>query len=312
MDDTVDGDTKHYESGKLWAPQVADIRDDWADDYPNKSPQEIVDWLDKDLSIWKKEKLWITQLIDTPKRSYLLGHHPSDCESKAAPIFNGWLRKNFKPGDKLGIAKRDFANEEWNEAGIYHVIRLNKFAQSPDIPLGPEIDYLNPIRLRTLDWRYLAVDTKPPGNTNLSLVTLVDQPLDNTRFLIPERRKDSAWTWPFSGNLDADSFGANGNVRLAHVDSSIGNDTVLSCAKILAGSYIGVSAGMEQTIGRLFSLINPANTGSKNVIHHGSIIVLRTLWHMYWKVALDENYYTRVYASAGQIEDATQFVVEKA
>lgn len=101
-----------------------------------------MNWLDQVLAQWKKEKLWITQLIDTPKRSYMPGHHPSDCDSRAAPVFTGWLTK-FKPGDKLGIVKRDFVNEGWNEPGISHVILLNKFTQSPVLPLGPTINYLS-------------------------------------------------------------------------------------------------------------------------------------------------------------------------
>lgn len=269
-DETVNGDTTHYYCDKLWAPQAADIRDNWSADYEDKSPQEIVDWLDQALKIRKKEKLWITQLIDTPKRSYLPGHHPRDCDSRAAPIFNEWVTHR---STGLGIVKRDFVNEGWNQAGIHYVIRLNKFAQSPDIPLGAEIDYLNSIRLKTLDGRYLAVDIQPPGNGKLSLLTVVDEPSDNTRFLIRERRKNSAWTWPFSGNLDADSCGANGNIRLAHVDSSIGNDTVLSCVKDSGGFlYWGVSwdqADERET----FLPYNPADTGSKDVIRHGNIIV---------------------------------------
>jgi hypothetical protein len=310
-DEEVNGGMKHYDSGKLWAPQASNIRDNWADDYPNKSPQEIVAWLDQALALWKREKLWITQLIDTPKRSYQPGHHPSDCDQRAAPVFNQWLTK-FKAGDSLGIVKRDFVNEGWNEAGIAYVIRLNKFAQSPEIPLGPIINYMSYIRLRAPDGRYLAVDTKPPGNTNLSLVTLVYGRADNTRFLIRERRKNSAWEWPLSGNPDADSCGANGNVRLAHVDSQIGDDTVLSCAKKSGGfMYWGVGWGGADDW-ETFLPYDPANQKSSFAIHDGSTIVLRTLWHMYWKAAQDENDYTRLYASAGPIADATRFVVEKA
>ncbi|EAW25193.1 uncharacterized protein NFIA_106820 [Aspergillus fischeri NRRL 181] len=287
------------------------IRDNWADDYENKSPKEIVNWLDEALGLWKKERLWITQLIDTPKQSYMPGHHPSDCDSRAAPVFNEWLTK-FKPGDKLGIVKRDFVNEGWNEPGISHVIRLNKFAQSPELPLGQTINYLSTIRLRTLDGRYVAVDTNPPGNTNLSLLTLVNAPADNTRFLIRHYHKDSSWEWAFSGNLDADSCGANGNVRLVHVDSRIGDDTVVSCAKNSGGfMYWGVGWGPADDW-ETFLPYDPANPRSSSRIRDGSIIVLRTLWHMYWKAGEDENLHTRLYASTEAIEDATRFVVEKA
>ncbi|KAF7160186.1 hypothetical protein CNMCM5623_005701 [Aspergillus felis] len=310
-DGKVDGEMKYYDSGKLWAPQARNIRDNWIDDYENKSPEEIVAWLDEALGLWKKERLWITQLINTPKRSYLPGHHPSDCDQRAAPVFNKWLTK-FKPGDKLGIVKRDFVNEGWNEAGISYVIRLNKFAQSPEIPLGATISYLSNIRLRAPDGRYLAVDTSPPGNTNLSLVTLVNGRGDNTRFLIREYRKDSTWGWPLSGNLDADSCGANGNVRLVHVDSKIGDDTVVSCAKNSGGfMYWGVGWGPADNW-ETFLPYDPANPQSSFAIREGSTIVLRTLWHMFWKAGQDENNYTRLYASTGAIEDATQFVVEKA
>jgi hypothetical protein len=310
-DEEVNGGTKHWYSGKPWAPQAADIRDNWADDYENKSPKEIVIWLDEALGLWKKKRLWITQLIDTPKRSYMPGHHPSDCDSRAAPVFNEWLAK-FKPRDNLGIVKRDFVNEGWNELGISHVIRLNKFAQNPELPLGPTINYLSTIRLRTLDGRYVAVDTNPPGNTNLSLLTLVNAPADNTRFLIRHYHKDSSWEWTFSGNLDADSCGANGNVRLVHVDSRFGDDTVVSCAKNSGGfMYWGVGWGPADNW-ESFLPYDPAIPRSSYRIRDGSTIVLRTLWHMYWKAGEDENHYTRLYASTGAIEDATRFVVEKA
>lgn len=310
-EEKVNGETKHYDSGKYWAPQAGNIRDNWADDYEDKSPQEIVNWLDQVLAQWKKEKLWITQLIDTPKRSYMPGHHPSDCDSRAAPVFTGWLTK-FKPGDKLGIVKRDFVNEGWNEPGISHVILLNKFTQSPVLPLGPTINYLSTIRLRTLDGRYVAVDSNPPGNTNLSLLTLVNAPTDNTRFLIRHYQRDSSWEWPFSGNLDADSCNANGNVRLVHVDSRVGDDTVVSCAKNSGGfMYWGVGWGPADDW-ETFLPYDPANPRSSAKIRDGSVIVLRTLWHMYWKAGNDENLYTRLNASTGAIEDATRFVVEKA
>lgn len=57
---------------------------------------------------------------------------------------------------------------------------------------------------------------------------------------------------------------------------------------------------------------DPANPRSSAKIRDGSVIVLRTLWHMYWKAGNDENLYTRLNASTGAIEDATRFVVEKA
>jgi hypothetical protein len=67
--------------------------------------------------------------------------------------------------------------------------------------------------------------------------------------------KDSTWKWPLSGNLDADSCGTNGNVRLIHVDSKIGDDTVVflntpfrrwSFSSPCTGSFPGLSFSSRQ------------------------------------------------------------------
>ncbi|KAK9644347.1 hypothetical protein HCH54_006780 [Aspergillus fumigatus] len=285
---------KLREDGKQYVWQVlgsaaGNIRDNWADDYEDKSPQEIVNWLDQVLAQWKKEKLWITQLIDTPKRSYMPGHHPSDCDSRAAPVFTGWLTK-FKPGDKLGIVKRDFVNEGWNEPGISHVILLNKFTQSPVLPLGPTINYLSNSTQDT--GRALRRRGQQPPREHKS------QPAD------PGERANGQYSFP-------DPALSEGLV-LGMAVHRVGDDTVVSCAKNSGGfMYWGVGWGPADDW-ETFLPYDPANPRSSAKIRDGSVIVLRTLWHMYWKAGNDENLYTRLNASTGAIEDATRFVVEKA
>ncbi|KAH1546803.1 hypothetical protein KXX57_003157 [Aspergillus fumigatus] len=240
------------------------------------------------LAQWKKEKLWITQLIDTPKRSYMPGHHPSDCDSRAAPVFTGWLTK-FKPGDKLGIVKRDFVNEGWNEPGISHVILLNKFTQSPVLPLGPTINYLSNSTQDT--GRALRRRGQQPPREHKS------QPAD------PGERANGQYSFP-------DPALSEGLVLGMAVQ--VGDDTVVSCAKNSGGfMYWGVGWGPADDW-ETFLPYDPANPRSSAKIRDGSVIVLRTLWHMYWKAGNDENLYTRLNASTGAIEDATRFVVEKA
>ncbi|KAH3140661.1 hypothetical protein KXW18_002829 [Aspergillus fumigatus] len=277
------------EKWQVLGSAAGNIRDNWADDYEDKSPQEIVNWLDQVLAQWKKEKLWITQLIDTPKRSYMPGHHPSDCDSRAAPVFTGWLTK-FKPGDKLGIVKRDFVNEGWNEPGISHVILLNKFTQSPVLPLGPTINYLSNSTQDT--GRALRRRGQQPPREHKS------QPAD------PGERANGQYSFP-------DPALSEGLV-LGMAVHRVGDDTVVSCAKNSGGfMYWGVGWGPADDW-ETFLPYDPANPRSSAKIRDGSVIVLRTLWHMYWKAGNDENLYTRLNASTGAIEDATRFVVEKA
>jgi hypothetical protein len=270
--------------------------------------------LDSKLDEWnRQDKLFVTQLINTPGFSPI--DHPVSKDHEAAPLFNAWLKQHTQ-GSKLGIVKRDFVNSSWNKEAIEYVVRMNKFTQRPtEIQLGDAVHYLDKIRLKTLDGLYVSVDVQPPFSPNLCVVTLVDKPTSDSTFLLRHYKYSPNWGFPYCGNESADSDGANGNLRLVHLDTrpppgNVGNDTVLSQDKGSSNRiYWGVGWGPADNW-ESFLAFDPYNLGNDGQIYYGGRLLIRTLDKNFWQTVKDQDGW-HIYARTNS-HYASDFIIEKA
>jgi hypothetical protein len=115
----------------------------------------------------------------------------------------------------------------------------------------------------------------------------------DSEFLIRHRKYDSAWGLPFSGNLSADTTGANGNVRFVHEDrrpeGNVGDDYVLSVDTKDWSIYWGVSWSGADNF-ETFFFFDPDSMGFDGQIEDGAQVIVRSmtvkLWNftpMFWQ-----------------------------
>lgn len=181
-----------------WAAYADDMRSDDYDDFNEKSPEEILAFLTRQLANWKREKLFLTQLINTPRWSPI--NPPAEKDYEARDLFNSWVA-GYPPGSNLGIVKMDFVNAAYKRGAINHIVQLNKFTSPPELPpLTDPIYYTDKIRLKTAENQYVCLQVVQ--HPNLCKLTLVDIPNEDCNFLIRDYDYDPRKPFPYSGNLD--------------------------------------------------------------------------------------------------------------
>ena len=181
-----------------WAAFADDMRSDDYDNFNEKSPEEILAFLTRKLENWKREKLFLTQLINTPRWSPL--NPPAEKDYEARVLYNRWIA-GHPQGSNLGIVKMDFINAACKREAIDHIIRLNKFTSSPELPpLTNPIYYTDKIRMKTAENQYVCLQVVE--HPDLCKLALVDVPNEDCNFLIRDYDYDPRKPFPYSGNLD--------------------------------------------------------------------------------------------------------------
>ncbi|KAI9011552.1 PLC-like phosphodiesterase [Gaertneriomyces semiglobifer] len=266
-------------SGVPWAPHAGSLRHDEYDDFDKKTSDQILSFLDKKLGEWSKDKLFATQLINTPLASPI--GSPAELDLHANRRFHDWVTSH-KPGAKLGIVKMDFVNAPYKRDTIEYIIRLNTFTTPPNLPpLTDPIYYTDKIRLKTMDNRYVCLDVKQAPD--LCKLTLVKEPNDNCNFMIRDYDYHPRKPFWYSGNLDADTIDCHGNFRMVHFDTrpvnNVGNDYVLSVDSNQGGLvYWGVHWGPSDRH-ETFCLFDPNNLGNSGQVYHGSRVMVLAMLH---------------------------------
>lgn len=287
-------------AGPAWAPYANSIRHNDDKDFNLKLPQQILNYLNEHLSQWTKDKLFVSQLINTPLASPI--GSPAECDLDANDLFHNWVTSH-KPGSSLGIVKMDFVNAPYKRATIEYIIRMNKFSSPPEFPpLTDPIYYTDRIRLKAQDGRYVCLEVVEHPNT--CKLTLVDTPNDNCNFLIRDYDYHPRKPFSYSGNLDgkhslsiphvippfitltthtADTIDCHGNFRMAHFDTrpvnNVGNDYVLSVDTNQGGLvYWGVNWGPSDR-NETFCLFDPNHLGNSGQIYHGSRVMVLAMLH---------------------------------
>jgi hypothetical protein len=276
-------------SGRWWQAKSSEIRIDLYDDFDKKTPQQIVNSLDSMLGSWVKEynpsaapigpdgspgfnptgKLVATQLVNTPLLSPIF--NPGNRDMDAMPIFNPWLLAKT-PGSNLGIVKMDFINVGYKRGITEHIIRMNKFTTPPELPpLTNIISYRDPIRIRTQDGRYVAVE--PTTGT----LTLIEEPdFKTTVFIL--RDYDFTPTKPlsYSGNMAADTQSARGNFRMVSLGGQNDSTTVsvnLNNAGMLYWGISWAAANNQET----FAFFDPNDLNNDGQVYDGSRVMIRAM-----------------------------------
>jgi len=292
-------------SNEDWAPSADVIRQNWDGDFENMSPADIVTALQTQLNSWNKDRLWVTQLINTPKFSPT--NHPDSEEREATPYFNGWITTKKMEGEdtpKLGVVKRDFVTWPENALAVQRVLRLNKFREQPFVVTGrPIFQYsTSKIRLRAPNTLWVSLQTTTDGQRNY--LTLIKTPDVTCDFLMRERGYHTTGDVNFSGNIKADRPGDHGNVRLVPK-----NDTCLSVDRSNGNRiYYGVGWGPADNLESVL-FYNPHNLTDTGPIRDGMMVFVRSfIDRLFWKVTIDADGGT-VLAATGQPEsyDATMF-----
>ena len=196
-----------------WAAFADDMRSDDYNDFNEKSPEQILAFLTGQLANWKRDKLFLTQLINTPRWSPL--NPPAEKDYEARELFYRWVA-GYTQGSNLGIVKMDFVNAAYKREAIDHIIRLNKFTGSPVLPpLTDPVYYTDKIRLKTAENQYVCLQEDPI----LCKLALVDTPNEDCNFLIRDYDYHPRKPFPYSGNLDGKVHLASLPVATLHPSS---------------------------------------------------------------------------------------------
>ena len=339
--DTLRKEKKQYiiiwqgqvESKLLWAPNADKIRNIGFEDgnLNRKTPEEIVEWLEGQLKLWKRENLFVTDLVNTPRFSPL--GDPASRDRMAYKAFWHFISGKRSPAN-LGIVRHDFVNNEdksyWDKRKITaHIIRMNKLLT----PSGPDkvphsssvIDFNLNVNLIMSDGRHLFVDEK--YGSEISFVSAAS----------PEKI-----------NNKADSFllqnltGTHSEVKFAGTTKGLEDDILKKIFFIVhhdmrhadnqvnVGDQVVLSVGTEQKLGdqihwgvwredannlEAFRFNDVDNINSNDPVYDGDLVLVRSKNDdKWWKVITDtttESPTVRVLAAATSVADATQFTISR-
>ncbi|KAE9377379.1 PLC-like phosphodiesterase [Stipitochalara longipes BDJ] len=290
------------ESGFYWAPNRDKILENPDGHFDQLQPDQIVAWLDESLREWKRGRLRITDLVNTPNHSW--EHHPVDADREAQPMFEPWLLGK-KPGNgvdpkgngNLGIVRRDFVNKDYARKGTDHIIRMNQFSTgaAPEKTLGPAISYGEDILLYAPDGSHVFVDVKYAPEKSLVSVAFPDKvPVYDDVFLVQNYNPKAKVPLCYSGNVKADGATAHGGFRLVHHDTRTHNNV---------GDKVVLSVGTEQNLDDL------DNTGQ---VYDGATVLIKSLNSLkWWQVTTDPTTkLVGVQATAKTTSDATLFTIK--
>jgi hypothetical protein len=314
------------ESGLTWAPNRDKILENPDGNFDELQPDQIVAFLDGSLKDWTRERLHITDLVNTPNHSW--EHPPADADWEAQPVFEPWLLGK-KPGNgvdpkgagNLGIVRRDFVNKDYARAGTEHIIRMNEFigGAAPEKTLGSVISYGQDILLYAPDGSHVFVDVKYAPEKSLVKVAFPGSfGTQDDVFLVQHYDPKVRITLCYSGNEDADGPTADGAFRLVHHDTRTSNNV---------GDKVVLSVGTEQGLGdqvwwgvwqedadnlETFFFFDVDALDSTAPIRDGATVLVKSLnSKKWWQVITNPT--TRnvgVQATAKSTTDATLFTIK--
>jgi len=240
--------SKDDSTTKPWLGLNDNFRNSFYAAFNKKEPQEILQDISHEINNnWQKDRLFVSQCINTPLASPLTP--PDALDADAQEEINNWITKNlpfqerppvenpYIPNNEyerrkrdydmlkesydalrslsssknLNIIMRDFVNARYNRSIIDLIIKANSFSRDPYIPLGEQISNFDTVRLRTEHGKYLSVSQYPSDD---AYVTLVDKPDEHCNFIIRNQARNDRGPVVYSGNLSANTVDCTGNFRL--------------------------------------------------------------------------------------------------
>lgn len=109
---------------RTWLSYNNSIRWSPYGDFNNLPVNDILTYLDTQVQNWSKDKIFVAQVIDTPKVSPV--QQPGILDSANHDALNNWVKKHGK-GSNINVVFRDFVNSDYNSDVINYLINLNDF-----------------------------------------------------------------------------------------------------------------------------------------------------------------------------------------
>ncbi|MCB0842792.1 MAG: hypothetical protein KDE26_05930 [Bacteroidetes bacterium] len=248
-----------------WLLERDKFRSSPYDSFNKKSIPQIVDYLNVQVASWRKDKMFIAQVINTPLASPI--KNPAEDDAEAEGIFNQWIM-NHPKGSNLNVIMRDFVNAGYNRKAIDYIINLNEFSSSPVVSLGSKIYLEDYIRFKTDGNLYMYLD----GNNKVSLTP---KKSEATVFQVRNRDYNNQSPFLLSGNMDADTTDAQGNFRLTAITNNKDN-LVLSINDKNNQLFNGITWAASDD-DETFTCFNPDVLNDTSNITDGSKVIIRCM-----------------------------------